>query len=100
MSSLKQHFRSEEPRFVLLGQGRHVLDNSFYRDIVIQKLETDEVQVGPVLVLYIKEGYAQFRHDWETLKCAFWRTSMFLQFSFNIDVRRKLGVRIDGNRTR
>ena len=78
MSSLKQHFRSEEPRFVLLGQGRHVLDNSFYRDIVIQKLETDEVQVGPVLVLYIKEGYAQFRHDWETLKCAFWRTSMFL----------------------
>ena len=36
--------------FVLLGQGRHVLDNSQYRDIVIAKLESDKVRLGPVTV--------------------------------------------------
>lgn len=43
--------------FVLLGQGRHVLDSSCYRDIVCVKLESDNVKLGPVTVLYIKEGF-------------------------------------------
>ncbi|CAE8658570.1 unnamed protein product [Polarella glacialis] len=42
--------------FVLLSQGRHVLDSSSYRDIVISKLDKDLIQLGP-LVLYIKEGF-------------------------------------------
>eukprot|EP00929_Paragymnodinium_shiwhaense_P107762 TRINITY_DN74124_c0_g1_i1.p1 TRINITY_DN74124_c0_g1~~TRINITY_DN74124_c0_g1_i1.p1 ORF type:complete len:906 (+),score=218.50 TRINITY_DN74124_c0_g1_i1:209-2926(+) len=43
--------------FVLIGQGRHVLDSSKYREVVIRKLETDLVKLGPVTVLYIKEGF-------------------------------------------
>lgn len=42
--------------FVLIGQGRHVLSNSCYREIVVEKLESDLVRLGPVTVLYIKEG--------------------------------------------
>eukprot|EP00441_Pelagodinium_beii_P017403 CAMPEP_0197664590 /NCGR_PEP_ID=MMETSP1338-20131121/58732_1 /TAXON_ID=43686 ORGANISM="Pelagodinium beii, Strain RCC1491" /NCGR_SAMPLE_ID=MMETSP1338 /ASSEMBLY_ACC=CAM_ASM_000754 /LENGTH=899 /DNA_ID=CAMNT_0043243271 /DNA_START=33 /DNA_END=2732 /DNA_ORIENTATION=- len=42
--------------FVLIGQGRHVLSNSSYREIVVEKLESDMVRLGPVTVLYIKEG--------------------------------------------
>ncbi|CAE8606170.1 unnamed protein product, partial [Polarella glacialis] len=43
--------------FVLLSQGRHVLDSSSYRDIVISKLDKDLIQLGPLAVLYIKEGF-------------------------------------------
>eukprot|EP00931_Biecheleriopsis_adriatica_P102573 TRINITY_DN77520_c0_g1_i1.p1 TRINITY_DN77520_c0_g1~~TRINITY_DN77520_c0_g1_i1.p1 ORF type:complete len:911 (+),score=257.60 TRINITY_DN77520_c0_g1_i1:44-2734(+) len=43
--------------FVLIGQGRHVLESSKYREIVIEKLESDLVRLGPVTVLYIKEGH-------------------------------------------
>jgi hypothetical protein len=42
--------------FVLIGQGRHVLDSTRYREVVIEKLETDLIRLGPVTVLYIKEG--------------------------------------------
>jgi regulator of protease activity HflC (stomatin/prohibitin superfamily) len=43
--------------FVLFGQGRHVLDSSRYQEPRIQKLENDRVVLGPVTVLYIKEGF-------------------------------------------
>merc|ERR1719506_2986046 len=46
----------QDGEFVLLGQGRHVLDNTLYSNIKIEKLSTDKVRVGPVTVLYIKEG--------------------------------------------
>jgi hypothetical protein len=39
--------------FVLLSQGRHVLDSSSYRDIVISKLDKDLIQLGPLAVLYL-----------------------------------------------
>merc|ERR550514_2074691 len=42
--------------FVLFGQGRHVLESNSYREVVVSKLDSDRVRVGPVTVLYIKEG--------------------------------------------
>merc|ERR550514_533253 len=42
--------------FVLFGQGRHVLKSNSYREVVVSKLDSDRVRVGPVTVLYIKEG--------------------------------------------
>merc|ERR1719160_282464 len=42
--------------FVLFGQGRHVLESNSYRGVVVSKLDNDQVRVGPVTVLYIKEG--------------------------------------------
>lgn len=49
--------------FVLIGQGRHVLDSSRYREVVISKLEASQVQLGPVTVLYIKEGFLGGAYD-------------------------------------
>lgn len=43
--------------FVLFGQGRHVLDTSAYREVVVAKLDSDKVRLGPLTVLYIKEGH-------------------------------------------
>eukprot|EP00928_Gymnodinium_smaydae_P081827 TRINITY_DN65277_c0_g1_i1.p1 TRINITY_DN65277_c0_g1~~TRINITY_DN65277_c0_g1_i1.p1 ORF type:complete len:1032 (-),score=194.23 TRINITY_DN65277_c0_g1_i1:262-3114(-) len=57
VGSDEEDANNNDGEFVLLGQGRHVLDSSSYRDIVIQKLEGQMVTIGPVTVLYIKEGY-------------------------------------------
>merc|ERR1719261_1130552 len=42
--------------FVLFSQGRHVLESNSYREVVVSKLDTDLVRLGPVTILYIKEG--------------------------------------------
>eukprot|EP00746_Dinoflagellata_sp_MGD_P146068 gnl/MRDRNA2_/MRDRNA2_78593_c0_seq1.p1 gnl/MRDRNA2_/MRDRNA2_78593_c0~~gnl/MRDRNA2_/MRDRNA2_78593_c0_seq1.p1 ORF type:complete len:879 (-),score=217.14 gnl/MRDRNA2_/MRDRNA2_78593_c0_seq1:349-2985(-) len=42
--------------FVLFGQGRHVLESNSYRQVVVSKLNKDTVRLGPVTILYIKEG--------------------------------------------
>ena len=43
--------------FVLFGQGRHVLSDSEYASVVVKKLETDKLVVGPVTVLYVKKNW-------------------------------------------
>lgn len=43
--------------FVIFGQGRHVLSDSEFCGIVIKKLEHDNLKLGPITVLYVKEGF-------------------------------------------
>lgn len=42
--------------FVLFGQGRHVLSDSEYAGVTVEKLETDQLIVGPITVLYVKRN--------------------------------------------
>lgn len=42
--------------FVLFGQGRHVLESNSYRQVVVSKLDNDMVRLGPITIMYIKEG--------------------------------------------
>lgn len=43
--------------FVLFGQGRHVLADSEYSGIEVKPLTSGAMKIGPVTVLWIKEGY-------------------------------------------
>lgn len=47
----------KDGEYVLFGQGRHVLDESKYRNIQIQKLDRTIVKIGPLTVLYVREGW-------------------------------------------
>lgn len=52
--------KDEEDRdgeYVLFGQGRHVIDENKYRNVQIQKLDRTIVRIGPLTVLYVREGW-------------------------------------------
>merc|ERR1719160_342819 len=54
--AVEGHAAENDGEFVLFGQGRHVLESNSYRQVVVSKLDKDMVRLGPVTILYIKEG--------------------------------------------
>jgi len=54
--AIDEHNTENDGEFVLFSQGRHVLESNSYREVVVSKLDTDLVRLGPVTILYIKEG--------------------------------------------
>merc|ERR1719335_2148197 len=55
--AVEGHAAENDGEFVLFGQGRHVLESNSYRQVVVSKLDNDMVRLGPVTILYIKEGF-------------------------------------------
>jgi hypothetical protein len=54
--AVEGHDDENDGEFVLFGQGRHVLESNSYRQVVVSKLDKSTVRLGPVTILYIKEG--------------------------------------------
>lgn len=46
-----------DQEFVLFSQGRHVLPESKYYGVSIVKLDSEKLTLGPLTVLYVKEGW-------------------------------------------
>lgn len=46
-----------DQEFVLFSQGRHVLPESKYYGVTIVKLDSERLQLGPLTILYVREGY-------------------------------------------
>ena len=53
----KHSDEGEDGEFVLFGPGRHVLPEENYRHTQVVKLTEGRVRLGPLHILYIKEGY-------------------------------------------
>merc|ERR1719160_371629 len=54
--AVEGHAAENDGEFVLFGQGRHVLESNSYWQVVVSKLDKSTVRLGPVTILYIKEG--------------------------------------------
>lgn len=48
---------SSDQEFVLFSQGRHVLPESKYYGVTIVKLDQTKLKLGPLTVLYVREGW-------------------------------------------
>eukprot|EP00040_Diaphanoeca_grandis_P020572 m.109431 g.109431 ORF g.109431 m.109431 type:complete len:909 (-) comp27957_c0_seq1:190-2916(-) len=48
---------SSDQEFVLFSQGRHVLPESKYYGVTIVKLDKSQLTLGPLTVLYVREGW-------------------------------------------
>jgi len=53
----RRHGQSEDGEYVIFGQGRHVLCDEDYRGMEVQRLTGGTVKLGPLTVLYVKEGF-------------------------------------------
>lgn len=49
--------KSNDQEFVLFSQGRHILPESKYYGVTIHKLNNHKLQLGPLTVLYVREGH-------------------------------------------